>query len=146
MPKLTATYKITLPEPFLCEYPEGKKSAPLAADDRLFHVNINGFDVEIELGDFSGSGKGRVDFPMATEITSVTFRVTRDEPESPPVVQPEKNGTTNLAPLIEYLWKKQKEYNPVVEQLIERLSIYFRFRAGHPLVHLHPERGQRRFM
>jgi hypothetical protein len=147
MPKLTATYEITLPEPFLCEYPEGKKYEPLSADDRLFHLNINGFDVEIELGNFSGSGKGRVDLPMmATEIKSVTFRVARDESEPPPVVKPAENGTIDLSPLQDYLWDKQKQHIPIVEQLIERLSIYFRFRAGQPLVRLHPEGGQRRFM
>lgn len=148
MARLTATFQITLPEPFLCERPERERplDPPLTADDRIFRLNVNDFAVEIELGGFSGSSRGSGGGPMATEITSLVFRVTRDEADSPPVVEPAEDGTIDWTALQEYLWEKGKEYIVVVEQVIERMSAYFRFRAGHALVQLHPERGQPHFL
>jgi hypothetical protein len=136
---------MTLPEPFLVQRDENKISEPLSSDDRIFHLSVNNFEVEIELGGFSRRAKGLKDGPMATEITTVIFRVTRNEPDLPPVVKPAKDGTIDFTDLQFYLWEKQKDYKGVVEQLFERLSAYFRFQMGHALVNLHPERGQTRF-
>lgn len=147
MQRLTATFNITLPEPFLWECQDGHDLERRTVDDRLFKLTVKGFDVEIELADFSGSRKGRVGSPiLAAEITRVIFRVTHDELESPPIVERTNEGTIDWTPLQEYLWKVGEEYKAIVTQLIERLSKYFRFQAGHPLVQIHPERGQSRFM
>lgn len=147
MPRLTAIFDITLPEPFLWECHEGHDLEHRTADDRIFKISVKGFDVEIELADFSGSRKGTEgSSEMAAEITRVIFRVTRDEPKSPPIIERTKEGKIDLTPLQKYLWALGEEYQAIVTQVTERLSKYFRFQAGHPLIQIHPERGQSRFM
>jgi hypothetical protein len=149
MPRLTAIFDITLPEPFLweCQDGDGYDLERRTANDRIFKITVKGFNVEIELADFSGCRKGIVgSAEMAAEITRVFFRVTRDEVESPPIIERTKEGKVDWTPLQEYLCKIDEEYKAIVTRLIEHLSKYFRFQAGHPLVQIHPERGQSRFM
>ena len=148
MPRLTAIFEITLSEPFLWEYKEEDRVnlELLTTSDRIFKITLGGFDIEIELADFSGCRKGLVDSAeMAAEITRVILRVTRYELESPPIIEPTEQGRINWTPLQEYLLKIGVEYRAVATQLIERLSKYFRFQAGHPLIIIHPEQVQSRF-
>lgn len=147
MPRLTAIFNITLPEPFLWECQDGHDLERRTADDRILKISVKGFDVEIELAEFSGSRKGAAGrSEMAAEITRVIFRVTRDEPESPPIIERTEEGKVDWTPLQKYLWTIGEEYKAIVTQVTERLSKYFRFQAGHPLVQIHPEQRQRGFL
>lgn len=149
MPSLTAIFNIDLPEQFLweCKKEDGYDLQHLTTSDRIFKITLSAFDIEIELADFSGCRKGMVgSAEMAAEITRVIIRVTRDEPESPPIIEPTKEGKIDWTPLQEYLFKIAEEYRAMATLLIQRLYKYFRFQAGHPLIKINSQQGQHQFM
>jgi hypothetical protein len=137
--ELTATFALRIPEPFLCIADKRYTTQPLRGDSARFTTTVDAFGIEILFTDFSGSGAGKVGGPLAGEVTQVTIIVTGTVDEHPPTVEQAEDGTINLTPLQEYLWRYQPAYRRACETVFERLARYFRFERGNPLVRLHPD-------
>ena len=139
--KLTATFRVHLPEPFLYLSEAQVLLRPPNPEELTFRTTIDRFEVEVRFADFSGSGASRAGEPMAGEVTKLSISVTGTVPDAPPTIVRAADGTINYSPLQEYLWKYQPEYRGVCDSVYERLARYFRFTQGIPLIRLRPDHG-----
>ena len=144
MALLTATFRISLPEPVLLEQVTDNPIHPVPEDDCCFSLVVNGLEVTLKLLGVGGVAKQPRGGQMVTIAQSVEVTVAREEPEQPPPKKADRRDTVRLQT---YLMPRYEEFATVAALTLRRLSEYFRFLKGNPLVmDGHEQGGQAGFL